>query len=136
MWQESDGLRALADATYGALNSGDLDAFLALMAEDIEFTSMLAEIEGTTFRGHDGVRAWWESIVESFEDAHWEVLDTLDVPGSDNRGVVHFRTAGRLSGVPVEQTMWLAVEWRDGKVRWWTFARSEREAFEAAGLRE
>jgi len=136
MWQESDGLRALADATYGALNSGDLDAFLALMAEDIEFTSMLAEIEGTTFRGHDGVRAWWNTIVGSFEDAHWEVLDVLDVSGSDNRGVVHFHTIGKLSGVPVEQTMWQAVEWRDAKVRWWTFIRSQREAFEVAGLRE
>ena len=80
MSHESEELRALADATYGALNSGDLDSFLALMAEDIEFTSMLAEIEGTTYRGHDGVRAWWETIVGSFEDAHWEVLDVLDVP--------------------------------------------------------
>ena len=106
------------------------------MAEDIEFTSMLAEIEGTTYRGHDGVRAWWETIVGSFEDAHWEVLEVLETPGSDDRGVVHFHTAGRLSGVPVEQTMWQAVEWRDGKVRWWAFSRSERDAREAAGFRE
>ncbi len=36
-------LRALADAAYGALNSGDVDAFLALVTEDVEFTSMVAE---------------------------------------------------------------------------------------------
>ena len=137
MSQESlEELRALADASYGALNSGDLDAFLALMAEDVEFTSMVAEVEGTTFRGHDGIRAWWETIIGAFEDAHWEVLEVLDVPGSDSRGVVHFHIAGRLGGVPVEQTMWQAVDSRDGKVRWWAFSRSKREALEAAGLSE
>ena len=42
--------------------------------------------------------------------------------------------AGTLGGVPVEQTMWQAVELRDGKVCWWAFFRSEPEAREAAGL--
>jgi ketosteroid isomerase-like protein len=128
-------MRALADAAFGALNSGDLDAFLALMAEDIEFVSMLAEVEGTTFRGHDGVRTWWKTIVLAFEDAHFDVLDAFAVPGVDDRGVAHFRLCGRLGGVPVEQTMWQAVKSRDGKVTWWAFARSEREALEAAWQR-
>jgi ketosteroid isomerase-like protein len=47
----------LAEAALGAMNSGDLQAFLALTAEDVEFTSMVAEAEGRIFRGHDGVRA-------------------------------------------------------------------------------
>ena len=136
MSQENVELRALAGAAYGALNSGDLDAFLALITEDVEFTSLVAEVEGTTFRGHDGVRAWWETVRGAFEDVHWDVLDVFEVPDSDDRGVVHFHIAGRLGGVPVEQTMWQAVELRDGKLRWWTFSRSEREALEAVGPRE
>jgi hypothetical protein len=43
---------------------------------------------------------------------------------------------GTLGGVPVEQTMWQASLLRDGKVIWWASFRSEREALEAAGLRE
>jgi hypothetical protein len=39
-----------------------------------------------------------------------------------------------MSGVPLEQTMWQAVDVRDGKVRWWALYRSESEALEAAGL--
>ncbi len=33
------------------LNAGDLDAFMALMDGDVQFTSMVAEAEGATFQG-------------------------------------------------------------------------------------
>ena len=133
MLQENVELRAMADAAYGALNSGDLDGFLALIAEDVEFTSMVAEAEGTTFRGHEGVRIWWETIRGAFEDPRWELLD---VHGSAERGVTKFRMAGTLSGVPVAQTMWQAAKLHDGKLSWWAFFRTEREALDAVGLRE
>jgi ketosteroid isomerase-like protein len=123
--------RALAEAVYEALNSGDLEAFVALVAEDVEFTSMVAEAEGTVFRGHAGVRAWWGTVRGAFEDVHWELLD---VGGSGDRGVLHIRMSGTLGGVPVEQRMWQASLLRDGKVIWWAFFRSEREALGAVGL--
>ena len=49
MSQENLELRALAEAGYDALNSGDLNRFLDLVDEDVEFTSLVAEAEGTTF---------------------------------------------------------------------------------------
>jgi len=55
MSRENLELSSLAEAAFGALNSGDLDGFMAVAAEDVEFTSMIAEVEGTTFRGHDGI---------------------------------------------------------------------------------
>jgi ketosteroid isomerase-like protein len=131
MSESSAEQRALAEAVYGALNSGDLEAFLALIAEDAEFTSMVAEAEGTVFRGHAGVHAWWNTVRGAFEDVHWELLD---VRGSGDRGVVHFRVSGTLGSVPVEQTMWQASLLRDGKVIWWAFFRTEREAFEAVNV--
>jgi ketosteroid isomerase-like protein len=133
MSQVSVELRALARAAYGALNSGNLDAFLALVAEDVEFTSLVAEAEGTTFRGHAGVRAWWETVRGAFQDPRWELLD---MRGSGDRGVAKFRLAGTLAGVEVTQTMWQAARLRDGKLGWWAFFRTEHEALEAAGLRE
>ena len=134
MLEPSAEQRALAEAAFGALNSGDLNAFLALTAEDVEFTSMVAEAEGTTFWGHDGVRAWWESVRGAFEDVRWELLA---MRGSGDRAVLHFRMTGTLSGVPVEQKMWQATRVRDGKaIFWWAFFRSEREALEAVGLSE
>jgi ketosteroid isomerase-like protein len=126
-------IRALADAAYAAINAGDREAFVALTAESVEFTSLVAESEGDTFRGHDGVRAWWETIRGAFADVHWEVLD---VRGSGERAVTHFRIVGTLGDVPVEQTMWQAITMRDGKATWWASYRTEREALEAVGLAE
>jgi ketosteroid isomerase-like protein len=131
--QASVEQRALAEAAFGALNSGDLEAFLALTDKDVEFTSMVAEAEGTVFRGHSGVRAWWNTVRAAFEDVRWEVFD---VRGSGDGGVAHFRMVGTLGSVPVEQTMWQAVVLRDGKLIWWAFFRSEREALEAVELSE
>ena len=126
-------LRRLAEAAFGAINSGDLESLVALTTEDVEFTSMVAEAEGMTFRGHDGVRAWWKTVRGAFDAVRWELLD---VRGSDDRGVAHFRMAGTLGSVPVEQTMWQTVKLRDGKVFWYAFFRTEREALEAVGLSE
>ena len=44
--------------------------------------------------------------------------------------------AGRVGGVPLEQTGWQAIECRDGKVSWWATFRTEHEALEAVTLRE
>ena len=72
MSQEKLEPRALAEAAFGALNARDLDGFMAVTAEDVVFTSMVAEVEGATFRGPDGNRQWWETVVEAFGDVRWD----------------------------------------------------------------
>ena len=67
----------------------------------------------------------------AFEAVRWELLD---VRGSGDRGVAHFRMAGTLESVTVEQTIWQAVKLRDGKLMWWAFYRDAGEALEAVGL--
>lgn len=130
MPQENLDIRAIAESGYGALNAGDLDGFLTLIAEDVEFTSLVAEAEATTFRGHEGVRVWWETVRGAFQDPRWELLD---IRGSGDRGVTKFRLTGSLGGVPVAQTMWQAARAEEGKLKWWAFFRTEREALEAVG---
>ena len=133
MSQENVELISVAETAFGALNSGDLEGFMAIAAEDVEFTSMIAEMEGTTFRGHDGIKAWWETVVAAFGDVRWEVLN---VGGSGDRGIAHVRMEGTLSGVPLNLRMWLAARLREGRVIRWSWHRTEREALEAAGLSE
>jgi ketosteroid isomerase-like protein len=133
MSQENVELRSLAEAAFGALNSRNLDGFMAVAAEDVEFTSMIAEVEGTTFRGHDGIRTWWEAVVGAFGEVHWEVLD---VRGRGDRGVAHIRMDGTLGEVPLNLSMWLAARLRDGRVTWWSWYRTEQEALDAVGARE
>jgi ketosteroid isomerase-like protein len=131
MAQENLELRSVAENAFGALNSGDLQGFMAIATEDVEFTSMIAEMEGTTFRGHDGIRAWWATVVEAFGEVRWELLD---VRGAGHRGIAHVRMDGTLGGIPLNLTMWLAASLRDGKVTRWSWYRTEGEAREAAGL--
>lgn len=131
MSQVSPELQAIADGAFRALNAGDRERFVALTTEDVEFTSLVAEVEGTTFRGHDGVRAWWETVRGAFDEVGWQVLD---LRGTDDRGVAQLRMSGVVRGVPVQQAMWQAFRLRDGKASWWAFFRDEREAVEAAGL--
>ncbi len=116
-----------------ALNSGDLEAFVARRAEDVEFTSLVAEAEGRTFRGHAGVRAWWETVLGAFQDPRWEVLDAR---GSGDQAVLKSRLTATLADTKVEQTMWMAARLRDGRLGWWGFFRTEDEALEAVGLSE
>ena len=53
------------EAAYAAITRDDLDAFLALAHPEIEFRSLIAEAEGRAYRGHEGVREWWDSVIRS-----------------------------------------------------------------------
>jgi ketosteroid isomerase-like protein len=131
MSQDNVEVRSLADAAFGALNSRNVDAFIDVVADDVEFTSMVAEMEGTTFRGHAGIRAWWDTVVGAFGDVRWTVRD---VRGSGDSAVAHVRMDGTLGEVPLNLTMWLAARQRDGKVTRWSWHRTEQEALEALEL--
>jgi ketosteroid isomerase-like protein len=126
-------VEALARAAYAALNEGDRDKFLSLVAEDVEFTSMVAEAEGSVFRGHSGVVAWWKRVPDAFENVNWEVLEVRE--SGDDEGVVKIRMSGRLAGVDLAQIMWMAARKRESRVTWWAFHRTEAEAHEALAQR-
>ena len=50
---------------YDAFNRRDLDAYLALMDDDVEIIPRADLMEGT-FHGHDGIRRWWENLFGVF----------------------------------------------------------------------
>ena len=128
--RESD-LEELVRGALEAVNAGDLERFVAFTHPEAEFTSMIAEMEGETFRGHDGVRRWWRTVRDPLADGTWD-LQELHVEGE--RGVARLRISGTLGGVQVSQAMWQAFRARDGLAVWWRFYRDEREAREDVGL--
>jgi ketosteroid isomerase-like protein len=131
MAQVSSELRAITDTALRALNSGDIESFLTVVAEDVEFTSMIAEVEAQTFRGHEGVRSWWSMVAGAFQAVRWELLE---LEGSSPRGLARLRAIADVDGVEVEQMVWQAASFRDGKLDWWAFFRDEHAARAAAGL--
>jgi ketosteroid isomerase-like protein len=118
-----------------AFNRRDLDAFLAGMAPDIEFAPYEVMVQGgNPYRGHDGVRRWWEESFAVLPDLRAEIHDVRDL-GDVAVVAGRLRAHGTGSGAPIERQMWLAIEWRQGVEVWWASYESEAEALEAARLR-
>jgi hypothetical protein len=49
-----------------------------LIEPDVEFSSLIAEAEGTTYRGHDGVREFTAARGRAGKIAWWGVFRTED----------------------------------------------------------
>jgi ketosteroid isomerase-like protein len=119
-----------------AFNRRDLRTFLALTDPDVEFTPYEVFLEGgEPYRGHAGVRRWWEDAFAVLPNLSAEVYEIRDL---GSRNLVHgcLRAHGAGSGAPIERTMWLGVEWRDEKTVWWCGFDSEVQALEAMSLSE
>jgi ketosteroid isomerase-like protein len=121
---------------HDAFNRRDLDAFLALMDPDAEFTPYEVWVQGgSPYRGHDGMRRWWEDSFEVLPDLSVELYEVRDLGDVFFvRGRLHGHGAG--SGAPFERTLWEALEWRDRKQVWGCAFGSKDEALEAAELRQ
>ena len=115
-----------------AFNRRDFDAYLALMDPSVEFMPYERAVEGLgPYRGHDGVRTWWENSLQATAELY-DVRSRGDKTFA--RGRLYGTGAG--SGAAFERTLWMAHEWRDGKVVWWHAYESEAEALKAVGLEE
>ncbi len=123
-----------AKRMYEALERDDIEAFLAHVDPDVEFHSLILEIEGV-FHGHEGVREWWSGIRTTFPD--W-IPSIAGIRAFGDRVVVHGRGSGRgaASGVGIDEDFWQVAEFRGGLMTWYRAVRTENEALKAAGLSE
>jgi ketosteroid isomerase-like protein len=124
----------LAGQAHDVLNRRDLPAFLALMDADVEAVPRVAVIEGA-YRGLDGIRRWWEHLVDFLPDI---VLDVVAVRDLGDLTVTTGRMRGRAAGsdTPLDQALWTAARWRDGKGLWWGTYDTEAQAVQAVRPRE
>ncbi len=118
----------ILEAAYAAINRGDLEEFLALVDPDVEFRSLIAEAEGSVYRGHEGVREWWERVANALGGLHFEPEEIHDL---GDRGYAELVVTATVEGVGVPQRMWQAFVFRDGRAIWWATFRAEAEALEA-----
>ena len=126
----------LVRLSVDATNRRDLATLDGIWSEDGEFHSTFAASEGRVFRGRQGIRDYFDTLGEVFDDMRIEIEEITDV--GEDRLVVELRVSGRGkgSGVNVEQRngqVWTIV---DSKVVRIDSYMSSTDAFEAVGLSE
>jgi ketosteroid isomerase-like protein len=117
-------------ATFDAFQKRDLQAFLNCMDPEVEYRSLVLEVEGT-YHGHEGIQLWWESVLAVFPDWNPQIEEAREVC---SRVVSRVRAEGHGtgSGIALERDIWHVAEVRDGRLKWSAFFRTEQEALEEA----
>ena len=119
----------LAERAFDAFDRRDWDAFVALMDDDIEVESRLVAVEGG-YRGHAGLRRWWDDFLGMFPDYAIEALEKRAIGDAI---VIRFQARGHgaASDVPLVDPGWHASEWRAGRCVWFRVCATVEEALEA-----
>jgi ketosteroid isomerase-like protein len=121
---------------FQAFNERDVDAMLVNWADDVEMRLVggFADLMGTEFRGHEGVRRWFGEWIANV-DVRAEVEEIHD---AGDRVVVIARAvgAGEASGAPVTLRGGQIYTFRGGLVVAVENYYDADEALEAAGLSE
>jgi ketosteroid isomerase-like protein len=119
-----------------AFNGEDMPRLLALVAPDFEFEippSFSAEPD--TYRGHDGVRRYFQSFHDVMSEIHFHPERFWD-EGESVVVDIRLTAKGGQTGIPVEQRVAQAWSVRDGKARTVRSYESVSEALKAVGIEE
>ena len=100
---------------FAALGAGGVEALLPFLDAEFEFTtpgSLAAEPD--TYRGHDGLRRYFDSFYEAMDQVHFEPHDFREI---GDRVVVPFTLTarGRTTGLAFDQSAVMVWEVRDRK---------------------
>jgi ketosteroid isomerase-like protein len=130
----------LARLTFDAFNrtfgEGSDDLYEILDA-NVEWVPITALLDGSTYRGHDGVRQWIDDLKADWEEFQTSWEDFLELGDDRVLSLGRWRARGRGSGVELDfqKAAWL-LHIRDGKiVRLKTFT-DRKDAFREVGLSE
>jgi ketosteroid isomerase-like protein len=112
---------------------GDLSGWLELMSDDL--VTRRVGLDNATFHGKEGfleqASEWSEGFVE------WSVAAEEFIDAGDQVVVRNHQAArGEASDVPVEMNFWFVHTVSQGKIVRVDMFANERDALEAAGLRE
>ena len=128
MWDERISVvRAFTDA----VTERDIDAALELCHPEIEFFSLLAQLEARPYRGFPGIRRYFKEIDATWEEWRVEIEQLLSAP--DGRVVIVMSThmRGKGSGLPFVQRVAAVWQFKDEKLWRATLYRDPADAVRA-----
>jgi ketosteroid isomerase-like protein len=114
-----------------AWNRMDLEAWLTFVHPEVEALPNAAKVEGRSYRGHDGLREFWNDIDVAFDelDASFEQIHDL---GDSVLGLGGLKGVSK-QGVPIELDYALWLCFRDGLVVFFESWFEHEPAIEKAG---
>jgi ketosteroid isomerase-like protein len=127
----------LARRAIEAYGTGDSDALVSLMDPDVELKSLLTEAENADWHGHAGVRKWMSIVRDFFPELEVPDIGEREEAGGDV--ITCFEVAAPIGDarMPIRQSFWNLTRVREGRIVWFGFFRTRKEALaavEAAAL--
>jgi ketosteroid isomerase-like protein len=116
-----------------AFNARDVDGMIRFTDPDAEVFPMRAQLEGTSYRGHDGIRQMMTDLFEDWESVEME-LEEIREGDEGTAALGRLRGCGRASGVDVDVPMGWVWRVRDGKAVYAKAYSQQADALREAGL--
>jgi ketosteroid isomerase-like protein len=122
--------------SFEAISRWDLDGLLALYAKDVHFLPLTGtRVESGGYRGHGGVREYFEEISDVWEHLR-PYCDDFRTTGPHVVALGGCAVRGRGSGAETDTPMAWVVTVRNGEITSHRGYRTAEEALESVGLPE
>jgi ketosteroid isomerase-like protein len=105
-------VRAFADA----ITERDVEAAVALCHPEIEFFSLMAQLEARPYRGFAGIRRYFSEIDATWEEWRVDVEQLLSTPDGRVAIVMSTHMRGTGSGLPLAERVANVWEFKDEKL--------------------
>jgi ketosteroid isomerase-like protein len=120
---------------YERLNRGDVEGVVALCDEDFLMDMSERVFNPDTYTGHDGVRRFYEGVMDAWASYRWDVEEAR-VADDSVVAMLHCQGQSRAAGPGVDWRVAWLWRMRQGKAVFVRFYRQRADALEAAGLSE
>jgi ketosteroid isomerase-like protein len=121
---------------FHTFNTQGIDAALSFFGHDLVWYTTDRWVDGSAYRGHDGMRRLTAAFTENFDDLRFDVDDIRD---AQDRVVALIHMTGRIKGSesPISQPVGLVVsDFRSGAFGTVRAFATWDEALRAVGLAE
>jgi ketosteroid isomerase-like protein len=115
-----------------ALNRGDLDGVLEMLDPDVELLPLRGALDGSVYRGHEGIRRWLEDMNEDWREFEVGLEEVRELEPGRLLVQATMRLRGR-SGVALDTPAAWLCDTRAGRVWRIRFFPDSDAALAAAG---
>jgi len=115
-----------------ALNRGDVDGLAEALDPDVELVPLRAVLDGTVYRGHEGMRRWLADMGEDWTRFELDLQEVRELEGGQVLVRATMRLRGK-SGVALDSSAAWLCELRGGRVSRIQFFADADSALAASG---